>query len=120
MIYLASPYSDPDQTVRELRFHANVRAAAKLLRQGEAVFSPVVHGHPLSKQCLPTDWSFWKSIDLTFLHACSEVVVLMLDGWDQSVGVSEEIAIAERAGKPVRYLPGTTHLRANVAWGESE
>ncbi|MCA9053416.1 MAG: DUF1937 family protein, partial [Planctomycetaceae bacterium] len=69
MIDLAAPYSDPHQTIRELRFHAAVRATAKLLREGHAVFSPVVHGHSLTKQNLPTEWSFWKSVDLVFLHA---------------------------------------------------
>ncbi|MCA9056386.1 MAG: DUF1937 family protein [Planctomycetaceae bacterium] len=104
MIYLASPYSHPDQTVCELRFHANVRIAAELIRQGHVVFSPIVHGHPLTKQQLSIEWSFWRRIDLTFLEACSELVVLTLPGWEQSVGVTEEIAVAEASGKPVQYL----------------
>jgi len=31
-------------------------------------------------------------------------VVLTLDGWRESMGVAEEIRMAGRLGKPVRYL----------------
>jgi hypothetical protein len=103
MIYLASPYSHPDPVVREQRFQAACRATAALLRAGEAVFSPIVHGHPLADYGLPTGWEFWERFNRTFLERCDEVVVLMLDGWRQSVGVQAEIRIAQELGKPARY-----------------
>ncbi|MDA7504044.1 DUF1937 family protein [bacterium] len=103
MIYLASPYSHEDQSVRELRFQAACRATANLIRNGYAVYSPVVHSHPLTKHQLPTDWSFWKSIDEEFLRCCDALMVLMLNGWDQSVGVQAEITIATELGQPVWY-----------------
>lgn len=104
MIYLASPYSHPDPVVREERFRAACRATAALLRAGEVVFSPIVHSHPLVGFTLPTAWAFWERIDRVYLERCDEVVVLMLDGWNESVGVREEIGIARRAGKRVRFL----------------
>ena len=61
MIYLASPYSDPDPIVREKRFAAACLAAASLIGSGEAVFSPIVHGHPLVHYGLPADWAFCNS-----------------------------------------------------------
>ena len=61
MIYLASPYSHPDATVREARFQAACRATASLIRAGHEVFSPIAHSHPLAAFGLPTDWSFWES-----------------------------------------------------------
>lgn len=104
MIYLASPYSHPEVTIREQRFRDACRAAAQLLASGLTVFSPIVHGHPLVDHGLPTDWSFWKRFDRDHLVRCDEVVVLMLDGWQESVGVAAEIQIAGELGKPVRYL----------------
>ncbi|WP_417851063.1 DUF1937 family protein [Thalassoglobus sp.] len=103
MIYLASPYSHEDQSVRELRFHAACRVTADLIRHGQAVYSPVVHAHPLTKQNLPTDWSFWKSIDEELLGYCDALLVLQLDGWKESVGVQAEIVIAQQFGKPIWY-----------------
>lgn len=104
MVYLASPYSDPDPAVREQRFEWNCRAAAGLIRQGRIVYAPIVHGHPLTRYGLPGDWNFWKAADIGFLMAADELVVLRLPGWDESRGVGEEIALAEYAGKPVRYF----------------
>lgn len=104
MIYLASPYSHPDAMIRRQRFHAACRAAANLLASGLTVFSPIVHGHPLVDHGLPTNWPFWERFDRDHMTRCDEVVVLMLDGWRESVGVAAEIRIAGELGKPVRYL----------------
>ena len=53
---------------------------------------------------MPLDWAFWQRHDRRYLEACDEVVVLMLDGWRESVGVQAEIAIARELGKPVTFL----------------
>jgi nucleoside 2-deoxyribosyltransferase len=104
MIYLASPYSHANPSIREQRYLAACRATATLIRAGQVVFSPVVHSHPLVAFGLPTAWAAWERIDRAFLERCDEVAVLMLDGWDQSVGVRAELRIARELGKPVRFL----------------
>lgn len=104
MIYLASPYSHPDPWVRELRFVAASRAAAELIRQGQVVFSPIVHSHPIARWGLPLDWGFWERFDRKFLEVCDAVVVLMLPEWEDSQGVQAEIAAARALGKPVTFL----------------
>jgi len=117
MLYLASPYSHPNPAVRDERYHAACTAVAKLLREGHAVFSPIIHSHPLVSHGLPTDWSFWERQDLAHLQRCDELVVLMLDGWEQSVGVQAEIQHAAELGKPVWYrapVPSTTPTRATA------
>ena len=120
MIYLASPYSHPNAIVRERRFRAACRVAARLIRAGLVVFSPVAHGHAIALCGLPTEWEFWERHDRRFLEICDEVVVLTLDGWRESTGVRAEIQIAEQLGKPVRYLePSGTRATtlAHVAEG---
>jgi hypothetical protein len=104
MIYLASPYSHPDAIVREARFQAICRAAAALIRSGQHVFSPIAHSHPIAAYGLPTDWAFWESAALAHLETSAEVVVLTLDGWQESVGVAAELRIAAELGKTARYL----------------
>lgn len=104
MIYLASPYSHPDPAVREHRFRKACRVAALFMRTGQAVFSPIAHGHCICTYGLPTDWRFWEPFDRQMLERCDEVAVLMLDGWRESVGVRAEIQIASERGKPVRYV----------------
>lgn len=104
MIYLASPYSHADPAVREERYHAACRATAALLGAGLVAFSPIVHSHPLVAFDLPSGWDFWERIDRAHLERCDEVVVLTLDGWQQSAGVNAEVAIARALGKPVHFL----------------
>jgi hypothetical protein len=53
---------------------------------------------------LPDDWKFWSQQDRRLLEACDELWVLTLDGWQQSVGIQAEIAIARELGKPIRYV----------------
>ena len=104
MIYLASPYSDADPAVEQARFDAVCRAAAALMRQGLLVFSPIAHSHPIARFGLPRDWAFWQRYDIAFLAQCDELWVLMLAGWESSVGVRAEIDIAREMGKPVRLV----------------
>jgi len=104
MIYLASPYSDPDPGIEQHRFDAVCQAAAALMQRGMLVFSPIAHSHPIARFGLPKDWAFWHRYDRAFLAQCDELWVLMLPGWNRSVGVRAEMRIAMEMGKPVRLV----------------
>lgn len=105
LVYLATPYSHPDPTVRERRFQVVNRAAANLMRKGLHVFSPISHTHPIALAGdLPKGWDYWQAYDRTMLRACGKVVVLMQEGWRESVGVQGEIAIAREMGLPVEFV----------------
>ena len=61
-------------------------------------------------------WPFWERFDREHLRRCDELVVLMLDGWGESVGVAAEIRIAAELGKPVRHIdPHRAATLAHVA-----
>jgi hypothetical protein len=104
LIYLAAPFSSNNPAVCEQRFHAVCRHAASMMKKGQHVFSPLSHGYGLACYGLPTDWSFWEAYDRTMLSFCAELMVLMLDGWKESIGVQAEIAIARELGKPVSFV----------------
>ena len=104
MIYLASPFTHGDPTIRQQRFEAVCRAAAALICRGQTVFSPIAHSVAICRYGVPLDWEFWQRHDRRYLEACDEVAVLMLDGWRESVGVQAEITIARELGKPVTFL----------------
>lgn len=104
MLYLASPYSHPEAAIREQRFRDVCRATAELMKRGENVFSPIVHSHPLVVYGLPNTWKFWQRVDREYLEHCEKLVVLMLDGWRESIGVQAEIAIAGELQLPIEFL----------------
>ena len=104
MIYLATPYTHRDRAVMLARFRAVNKAAAALMSQGLHIFSPISHSHPIAEAgALPTTWDFWEKYDREILKCCSQVIVLMLDGWKESKGVRAEIEIAESLGIGISY-----------------
>jgi hypothetical protein len=104
MIYLATPYSHPDPAVREQRFQTVNREAARLMGLGMQVFSPISHSHPIAQAgSLPTDWAFWEEYDRTMLQACSTLVVLRAQGWQESSGVKAEMEIAKELRIPIMF-----------------
>ena len=72
VIYLASPYTHSDASVRESRFDAACQATAELVRSGQVVFSPIAHGHPLVRFGLPIEWEYWARFDREYLRRCDE------------------------------------------------
>lgn len=104
MIYLASPYSHEDKSVRESRFQAACKVTATLIQQRKAVFSPVVHCHPLVAFGLPIDWMFWAQFCRAHFQRCDEMYVLCIPGWEHSVGIREETWMAQEFNIPVTAL----------------
>ena len=105
MIYLATPYSHPDPAVMESRFDAACRIAGALIAQGEVVFSPIAMSHPIALRCdLPRGYPFWERRAREMIAHASNVLVVKMDGWLESVGIAGEIAIARELGIPVEYM----------------
>ena len=105
LIYLACPYSHTDPAVRDSRFEAVNKAAADLMSRGLHIFSPISHTHPIAVAgSLPTDWQFWQAYDRAILATCCKLIVLQLEGWNESVGVRAEMAIADELGIPIEHL----------------
>ena len=104
MIYIASPYTDPDSAIREQRARAAAAYTAGLAKKNELCFCPICHSHVLPAFDVPQDWYFWERFDKPFLNLCEELHVLMLDGWDRSRGVANEIRFFVEAAKPIKYV----------------
>ena len=100
-IYLALPYTGKE----EESFVIANKIAAKLMNEGHLVFSPISHSHPIATQCsIPGDWNFWKAFDESFISWCDQVMIIPLIGWQESKGVTAEIAIAKAMNKPVSFI----------------
>lgn len=119
LIYLATPYTHADPSVVTLRYLANVRSLAELMRAGLRVISPIAMCHPAAVAYeLPGDYAYWRDLDHELIDACACVYVLALPGWRSSVGVADEVAYAIAQGKPVYRIdpadPCTDKIRI---WG---
>ena len=104
LIYLASPYTHPDPEVREQRFEAVTRHAAELVVMGQPVFSPITHTHLMVKVYgLKIDWETWWPMNKAFMDSSKAVIILKLDGWDESMGVAKEEMYANENNIPIKY-----------------
>jgi hypothetical protein len=105
MIYIASPYSHPIDSVRHERFMAALRYANDLMHEGEIVFSAIAYGHPFAcYMAAPTDFASWRALNHHMIALSDKVHVLMIDGWDESKGVRDEILYANEIVKPVVFV----------------
>jgi hypothetical protein len=113
MIYIASPYSSPDEETKERRYNEVCVFTGYLLAQWKWCYSPIVHCHELAKKCeLPTDFDFWQYYNFAMISKCKELYVLELDGWLESKGVREEI----RYAKNVLNLPCLSWRHNGFVW----
>jgi hypothetical protein len=103
LIYLASPYTHEDPIVMQERYERVCEYTAKLKRAGRYVFSPIAHCHGPALHGLPKDYEYWKGYCELMLPKCDEMVVLMLDGYMESRGISEEVLIAKELNRPIWF-----------------
>ena len=106
LTYVAGPYSHDDPDVRQARFLAHCTAAANLMKQGDCVYSPIAHSHPIAELTglEPMDHDFWMRPCRAILPLCDRVVVLKLDGWSESRGTKAEIEDATLLGIEIEYV----------------
>lgn len=103
--YFASPYTSPCDYIRELRYLDVIKVATDLIRQDFTLIEPIAMSHQHAQRFgLPGTYTFWQKRDRKFIDLCDAVMVCLLNGWDQSVGVTDEISYAKSQGKPVYYL----------------
>jgi len=101
-IYLAVSYSDNPRKA----FKTACRIAGRLMSEGNIVFSPISHSHPIYKRTrklLPNDTNFWLKQDLPFIEFCDELYIVRLPGWTISRGVQAEIMRAKELNKPIIF-----------------
>lgn len=105
MIFISAPYSHKDKKIEAYRYEGICRYAAHLFSNNRTSMSPVMMGHPcLAFEKMPGDFAFWKDYAYEVLSKCDELHVLELDGWNESVGVAQEIIYAGNANIPIKYI----------------
>lgn len=103
--YMATPYSKYERGP-EMAYEEACKCAALLLKRGLFVFSPVAHSHPIAQfgGLDPLCHKTWMPLDLALLDECDGLLVVMMPGWKESVGVRLEIERAQKSEKPISYL----------------
>ena len=110
VLYLATSYSHPDAAKRAARANLASQCSAWFMRRGWCVISPLSMGHAIAVEGaeLPSDFAAYQEVCLRMLEASDALVVLLLDGIRESVGVAAGIDHARKLGIPLNQvkLPG--------------
>jgi hypothetical protein len=105
LVYMAGPYSRyPD---KEKLMDAFMTTAGKWMLEhpGNHVVSPLYMHYSLKHvPGMSGDYNFFGDYSRNLLRRCDLVVVVMFPGWEESTGVRDEIATAEKCGIPVEYI----------------
>jgi hypothetical protein len=107
LVYVASPYSHKYKRVmREREKEVNRVAAELTYKYGYAMFLPITQSAPLERIIPALGGSFekWRDIDLEMVKRADELWVVMMPGWKDSIGVTEEIAYAKKLQKPIIFI----------------
>lgn len=110
MIYVASPYSNPDPVIMQTRYEL-VRdwTFERIKRTNESLFAPIAYCHEYAlKHGMPKDADFWYEFNLGFIRNSEGMYVLQLDGWSISKGVQMEVTLAKKYKIPLTMVP---HVR---------
>lgn len=106
--YLACPYTHPDLAVRNARFDISARAAAYLISRGKIVYSPITMTHPIDRHLADGEGTlgsdFWVDFDEAFMEHCSEMIILKIEGWEGSSGITREVEFFRTMGRPISAI----------------
>ena len=100
--YLATPYSRYPAGI-EAAYRDACVLAAKLIRAGVSVYSPIAHSHgiALHGKIDPLDQGFWYGFDRSMMHVCRTLIVAHMEGWESSSGIAEEIIFFRDRGREI-------------------
>ena len=102
--YIASPYSQKDPLIVTQRVVDVRQCFDAIVKNYHNVtpFSPILHTVGMhDRDVIPPEG--WYQYDFGYLNKADKLIVLMLDGWEASIGVALETAFALGKGMPIGY-----------------
>lgn len=104
LAYLACPYSSKDKTVQRFRFNLVSQLACDFITQGIYVFAASTHNTAIEEfGAVESRFEHWKNFNHTMIEHCDQLIVIRIDGWETSKGVSDQIKFAQLKGIPIEY-----------------
>jgi hypothetical protein len=104
--YISNPYNGTDEQ-KEERAQIAAAVCAKLIKMGIHAWSPIVHNHAMMKFnqfTLEERRSLILNFDFSLLKSARGMILITIDGWEQSYGVRAEIELCQKLSIPIKYL----------------
>ena len=112
-LYIASPYISEDESIMRNRVEAVTEVVKLISANVEWIFpfSPIMYTHDLSLSMNKKPCAGWYLYDMGALNKADRMLVLKLDGWENSIGIGKEIAFAKGKGIPISYATAAQIVR---------
>ena len=106
--YIATPYSKYRAGL-EKAFEDASMISAVLVLAGVRLYCPIAHTHPIAVygNIPPRNHDIWLPLDKPFMEAASGLLVVKMQGWDESYGIGVEIESFKSQCKPILYTDFT-------------
>lgn len=102
MIYIACPYSKLSARGKRIALYACEAYACMQYDTHRAMcYAPLIYGADIEYMY---SIEVWYEHCLRILSACDEIHVLMLDGWQESIGMQKEMQYAQGNSISIRYI----------------
>lgn len=89
-IYVASPYSNPDQAAVEANVARSTEAAAECMRRGHHAHSPLAATHPIAAIAPDVSYEQYMALDLSLIEHWATAILYL----SPSPGADRELAHA--------------------------
>jgi hypothetical protein len=108
--YFASPYSHKSSKVITARYKEQQRLVAHLTKElGLTIINPIEMCHNMSRKYkLPSGYEFWQKRDRKFISISDGIIVAKMPGFQDSVGVRDEMNYAHSLKKYIYILEPDT------------
>ncbi len=107
MIYVGTPYTASCPATMRYRGEISMAYASRLFEQGRLAISPIGMSEykvPRLSYKVEPDWATWGDLCIKLLSACDEMHIIKLAGWQDSVGLAEEINYCKANSKPIVHI----------------
>ena len=105
MMYISTPFTHEDPEVEKQRVEEAEDVTCLIIRYWEdyvVPFCPIAYTGRLQKKLRPN--INWLEFDKEFLKLFDSVMVVKMEGWEESVGVNYEIDLARKERKEILYV----------------
>jgi len=110
--YLGTPYSNANDYLINFRAEMVDIIAHDLTMKGRAIYSPISSWHQIAcKFEMSKTFEFWEKMNLSFLCKCKQLIVVMLPGYEESIGLRGEIEFAIQNDIPIEFLDPAPYFR---------
>jgi hypothetical protein len=103
LIYLASPYTHEEKSVRQYRYEVAKRVTKRLIDDNYRIFSPIVYTHNMANEN-EVEFDKWLDLDICMINRSNALAVLPLPGYEISKGVLHEVDYANNINIPLVML----------------